>query len=260
MSEGDGVPPLRLAADQGEWQAGFGEPFKAKSLAEQLADRLITAIALGSLLPGQKLPPERELAARLKVSRTTLREATHLLRELGYVSIHQGRNGGATVSSSWGPESVAHIRDVLVPQWQSFEWLFDVAETVRPLIARLAAQRRTDDDLEQIRAAVVSYEGAADRDALRRTDHAVHTAITAATHNPHYVSLENEIRSRMSMGTGALPFSADIRRQAVADHRELLRAVESGDGEQAAHVAHRHFTELSVKSLRELYGRVLNSQ
>lgn len=260
MSEEEEVRPLRLDLDPGDWQAGLSRPLQVRSTAEQLADRLITAIALGGLLPGQKLPPERELAVRMGVSRTTLREATHLLQEMGYLSIRLGRGGGATVNASWGPESAAHIRDVLVPSWRSFEWLFDLAHAIYPITARLAAQRRTAEDIECIAGAVAAYEEATDRDALRRGDHAVHSAIASATDNPHYVSLDNEIRSRLSLGTGALAFSADIRRRALADHRALLQAIEAGDDDVAAEVAHRHHVELAMKPLQELYRRVMNTQ
>ncbi|MFD0635921.1 winged helix-turn-helix domain-containing protein [Catenulispora yoronensis] len=59
--------------------------------AERLVERMVAAIALGSFAVGQKLPPERELAAQLGVSRVTLREALHQLERQGYVAIRRGR-------------------------------------------------------------------------------------------------------------------------------------------------------------------------
>ena len=70
---------------------------------EQLAERFVTAIALGEFVPGQRLPPERELAGMLEVSRATVREALQRLAATGYVEIQRGRNGGAVVKADWGP-------------------------------------------------------------------------------------------------------------------------------------------------------------
>jgi len=84
--------------------------FKAKTGAEQLVDRLVTAIALGVLLPGQKLLPERDFAAQLEVSRATLRDALDQLASMGYVTIRRGRSGGVWINSAWGPQSGRHLR------------------------------------------------------------------------------------------------------------------------------------------------------
>jgi GntR family transcriptional regulator, transcriptional repressor for pyruvate dehydrogenase complex len=70
------------------------EPVKLRSGGEHVADRLVTAIALGEFVPGQRLPSERELGATLGVSRTTVREAIQRLAALGYVEVRRGRTGG----------------------------------------------------------------------------------------------------------------------------------------------------------------------
>src|SRR4051794_5001789 len=79
------------------------EPVKLRSGAEHVAERLVTAIALGEFVPGQRLPAERELAGMLEVSRSTVREALQRLVATGYVKIHRGRNGGAVVQADWAP-------------------------------------------------------------------------------------------------------------------------------------------------------------
>src|SRR2546421_12917844 len=91
-----------------------GEPFGAllapitlRTAGERIAERLVTAIALGEFVPGQRLPAERELAGMLEVSRSTVREALQRLVATGYVKIHRGRNGGAVVQADWGPRAAA---------------------------------------------------------------------------------------------------------------------------------------------------------
>jgi DNA-binding FadR family transcriptional regulator len=244
-------PSLRLSLDL----APSG-PMKVKSAAEQLVDRLITAIALGALLPGEKLPPEREFAARLNVSRTTLRDALHQLESLGYVGITRGRSGGVRVHSTWGPESSSHIRSMLLPRWQHLTWLFDLTRTLLPTIASLAAERRSDEHIGKIRAAVKAYEQAEDRDQMRTADHTLHSAIAEATGNPYYVSIDSQLRIQLTFGTDSLPYDAEIRQRALDDHRAIADAIEARECDRAAELTRHHFVDLAEKPMLRLRQRV----
>ncbi|GAA2015452.1 FCD domain-containing protein [Catenulispora yoronensis] len=236
--------------------AGAVEPLAPMRNAERLVERMVAAIALGSFAVGQKLPPERELAAQLGVSRVTLREALHQLERQGYVAIRRGRAGGAFVTSARGSDSADLVRRALEPRWQQLEWTFDLNDHLNPVIARLAAERRTPEDVDRIHAAVAAYVAAEDdRTAMRMADHAIHNAIAQATHNPHLVVIEHQMRSELSLGTDALPTSAEIRAQALRDHRELAAAVAAGEADLAADIAQRHIHELVERPLRELYNR-----
>jgi GntR family transcriptional repressor for pyruvate dehydrogenase complex len=231
-------------------------PMKVKSAAEQLVDRLITSIALGALLPGQKLPPEREFAARLNVSRTTLRDALHQLESMGYVGITRGRSGGVRVHSTWGPESSSHIRSMLLPRWQHLTWLFDLTRTLLPTIAGLAAERRGDEHVRKIWAAVEAYEKAEEREPMRAADHALHSAVAEATGNPYYVSIDSQLRIQLTFGTDSLPYDAEIRQRALDDHRAIADAIETGDSDRATSLTYRHFLDLAEKPMLRLRQRV----
>jgi GntR family transcriptional regulator, transcriptional repressor for pyruvate dehydrogenase complex len=231
-------------------------PMKVKSAAEQLVDRLITAIALGALLPGQKLPPEREFAARLNVSRTTLRDALHQLEALGYVGITRGRSGGVRVHSTWGPESSTHIRNMLLPRWQHLTWLFDLTRTQLPMIAGIAAERRTDQHIRKIWSAVQAYEKAEDRDVMRTADHTLHSAVAEATGNPYYVSIDSQLRIQLTFGTDSLPYDVEIRQRALDDHRQIAAAIEARDSARASDLTLHHFVELAEKPMLRLRERV----
>src|SRR5437868_15300835 len=100
--------------------ADFGTllvPVPMRTAGERIAERFVTAIALGEFVPGQRLPPERELAAMLEVSRTTVREALQRLQAAGYVTARRGRGGGTFVRTGQGPGSDEMIRRTLVPAW-----------------------------------------------------------------------------------------------------------------------------------------------
>lgn len=230
-------------------------PLRLRSASEQIADRLVTAITLGAFVPGQRLPAERELAATLDVSRTTVREAISRLAATGYVEVRRGRTGGAIVTATASPERDEMIRRTLAPGWQQLESLFDFRALIEPLIARTAAQRRSSQAVEQIHAALAAYRSAGgDREASGRADGALHRAIAEATENPYLIDLSDRIRHAVSLGFRAEPYSLAIRERALVEHAELAQAILDGDPERAAAIAGAHFA-ITEERLRALYER-----
>jgi DNA-binding FadR family transcriptional regulator len=230
------------------------EPLRLRSAGEQVADRLMTAIALGEFVEGQRLPPERELAAMLRVSRTTVREAVALLVAAGQAEVRRGRQGGAYVLSDRSPDSDAAVRRTLTAGWPQLEQLLDLRSLVEPLIARTAAQRRRPADVSRIRAALEAYRDAPDRAASSAADGRFHATIAEATGNPLLVSLSDRIRQAVSLGFRAEPFTPAIRERAIREHGLLARAVIAGRGGLAADVARTHFS-ITEEVLRSLFER-----
>jgi GntR family transcriptional regulator, transcriptional repressor for pyruvate dehydrogenase complex len=242
-----------------ETPAGQGllSPMTVRTTGERIAERFVTAIALGQFVPGQRLPTERELAAMLSVSRATVREAIARLAEAGYVTVRRGRSGGTFVTDGWGPDSDEMIRRTLGGEWHEVELLLDFRQVIEQQIARTAAVRRTDTDVKAIQAALADYERAgADRDSSRMADLALHRAIAEATHNPHLTSLSLSIRHDISFGFEAEPYSPEVRGRALAQHPVLAQAVIDGNPGQAAALAAEHFS-LTESMLRELHARVM---
>lgn len=247
---GDGSP-LVSAALVSELFA----PLRLRNAGELVAERLVTAIALGEFVPGQRLPVERDLATTLEVSRTTIREAISRLAATGYVEVRRGRHGGAFVTSGTGPGADEMIRRTLVPGWEQLERLFDFRTLIEPLIARTAAQRRTPDEMARIQDALDAYRAAGDdRGASSRADGELHRAVAAAAHNPYLVDLSDRIRQGVSLGFRAEPSSPAIRERAIVEHGELADAVIAGDSARAATIAGRHFSTTEDR-LRTLYER-----
>jgi GntR family transcriptional repressor for pyruvate dehydrogenase complex len=225
-----------------------------RHVADDVVDRLVTAVALGVYVPSQQLPTERELASMLGVSRTSVREALKQLTATGYLEVRRGRNGGYFVLADWGPTSAEHVRRHLVPNWEEFEKLFDARTLIEPLIARTAADRCLPADAEVITAALRAYLEAADHDASRRADSSLHRSIAEATHNPILVELSVDLRTRVSLNLGAEPYSAEVRKKAIEQHQELVEAIIGGRADDAAEIAAEHFA-LSETLIRELVNR-----
>ena len=190
-------------------------------------------------MPGQRLPSERELSQMLEVSRTGVRTALHRLAEAGYVEVRRGRHGGSFVRSDWGPSSADMIAHYLLPNWDRFEALLDARRLIEPVIARAAAERRTEADLV----------------AMREALELLHRRIAGATQNPVLVNLSSQFRSGVSLNLGAEPYTLSVRRTAERQHRELVAAIEARQGEQAAVLAHEHFG-LTENLIRDLAQRV----
>jgi GntR family transcriptional repressor for pyruvate dehydrogenase complex len=230
-------------------------PIAMRTAGERIAERIVTAIALGEFVPDQRLPTERELAAMLEVSRTTVREALQRLQASGYVITRRGRGGGTFVTTGQGPDADEMIRRTLVPAWEELTEILDFRGLIEQVIARTAAQRRDERDVAAIRRAVDDYARAADREASRLADHELHQAIARATHNARLVDLSARIRRDVSLGFDAEPYTAELRDRALRQHPRLADAVIAGNPVLASGCAASHFS-LTENMLTELHARI----
>ncbi len=210
---------------------GLLAPLTLRTTGQRIAERFVTAIALGQFVPGQRLPTERDLAAMLGVSRATVREAIARLAESGYVTVRRGRSGGAFVEAGWGPESAEMIRRTISTQWQDLELLLDYRQLIEQQIARTAAQRRTDTDVKAIQAALADYERAA-RTGSRPgwpTSHCTApspvppTTITCSTSPQDQARHQLRLRGRAVQPGGAPPGPAPAPGAGPGGHRRATR-------------------------------------
>ena len=237
-------------SDQDAW----GSPIVTRHKADDVQDRLVTAVALGVYVPGQQLPPARELATMLGVSRNSVRGALKELTATGYLEVRRGRTGGYFVLADWGPTSAEHVHRQLVLNWAEFEALFDARTLLEPLIARTAAERCTPEDTEAIEGALHAYLEAPDHDASRQADYALHHAIASATRNPILIEMSIDLRARIGLNLGAEPYTDEVRLKAIEQHQQLVVAVTNGRADEAADLAADHFT-LSKGLIRRLVRR-----
>lgn len=226
-----------------------------RTRGDQIADQLVTAIALGEYVQGQRLPPERELASLVGVSRQSVRDAIHQLADAGYVEVRKGRSGGTFVIAAWRPDSAARVRRTLAPRWEEFEDLFELRRTVETMIAGKAARRHDAADAARLEAAAGAYRDAPDREASRVADRALHAAVAQATHSPVLASISESLATRISLGFRAEPYSAALRQRALEQHHALVAAILRRDERAAAVVAEEHFA-LTSDALRQLRERV----
>lgn len=213
------------------------------TMAGSVASRLITAIAVGTYSPGEQLPPERELASRLQVSRVTVRQALQQVIDLGLVEARRGRTGGTFVTTiSWQDVAPEAARRTLETELPRLRELFDYRCMVEGMIARAAAERRTSADVAALESALAEFRlTAADMVSARALDRRLHGLVCAAAKNSHLVALSAHLTVAATLGFGAEPYDPEFFSQALHEHEELVAAVVAGDASAAQATAQAHF-------------------
>ncbi len=213
-------------------------------LYEQVAEQITTWISENGLAAGNRLPPERELAARLGVSRATLSQALVALEVIGVVAV---RHGDGTVVTDAGTKRIV---EAIRAHADRLPEIIDTRDALETKIAALAAARRTEDDLARIEDALSGME--TDIDAGGRGvegDERFHGAVTAASHSMLLARLMDEI-SDLIKETRIESLSQPGRpRASLAGHRAIADAIRAGDPDAAAAAMHAHVTMVSDVAL-----------
>jgi len=157
---------------------------RTSRLYEQIVQQIEDSVLNGSLKPGDQLPAERELAQRLGVSRTAVREAVKALREKGLVEAYSGRGTFITDGTSQAARQSFDLM-VKIGQQEGAPYLAELRLILEPGIAALAATRVTDEDLAGLREAVAVMDRAQkDPAAFIEADLDFHLALAEAAANP----------------------------------------------------------------------------
>jgi GntR family transcriptional regulator, transcriptional repressor for pyruvate dehydrogenase complex len=211
-------------------------PVRPPSTFEETVERLGTAIRLGLLPPGSRLPPERELAGELKISRSTLRQALTTLVQSGHLVSLRGRNGGTFVSEQ--PPLAERGAQALD---QSAWAVLDYRVAIECGSVLLAAERASEDQLDRLEELVDRMdEGGEDFDEYRRTDIRFHIGIAEAAGSPRLVSAMTDVQAQMTDLIALIAHPAEVLTHSNDQHRRLLKLLRKADSARSVRLLREH--------------------
>lgn len=206
-------------------------PIRGGNAFEETVERLLQALRLGVLAPGGRLPPGRELAARLRVSRVTLREALATLQSAGYLESRRGRYGGTFVtatppvgsgtprpSSRVAADVTADLDDVL-----QFRLVLEAGAA-----EAAAARSLTRAEREHLTERLAQCTGAA-FDDYRRLDSRLHLAVAEVAGSPSLTAAVADVRIRINELLDAIPLLAPNIEHSNRQHAAMVAAILAGD-------------------------------
>jgi GntR family transcriptional repressor for pyruvate dehydrogenase complex len=220
-------------------------PLERSRLYEDLGERLGQFARESKMAPGDRFPPERELAHQLRVSRTSVRQAMVVLQAQGFVDVRHGEGIFLRRMRGFG-ESLPK----LLARRRRLPEVLEAREALEVKLAELAAARRTKDDLTAMHAALRTMEKEIRTEGLgTEGDAAFHHAVAAAARNQVLLHLIDamadairETRVESLSEPGRPPRSLEA-------HRRILHAIESGTPSKAALAMRKHLRQVADVSL-----------
>ncbi|MGH2915892.1 MAG: FadR/GntR family transcriptional regulator [Solirubrobacteraceae bacterium] len=211
-------------------------PVGSQTAFEETVQRLGTAIKLGLLEPGMRLPAERELCARLGIARSTLRQALVALGQSGHLRATRGRGGGTFVADPQppaqppSPEVLAGWREVC-----------DERMTVEVGIAVLAAERGDALALDALEQVVIAIDDTLDDfPAYRQLDIRFHVGLAEMTGSRRLIKLMTDTQGAMSSLISHIAHPPEVLDSANDQHRRLLATIRRHDEAAAAREMTEH--------------------
>ncbi|WP_274381539.1 FadR/GntR family transcriptional regulator [Segeticoccus rhizosphaerae] len=227
-------------------------PVRAHHGFEGCFEQLATAIRLGVYPKGSTLPPERELAARMGVSRATLREAIAALRTAGLLQSVRGRGGGTRVLAL--PEIVPTSPPDLGERREELLDSLVFRRVVEAGACHVAASRPlSDKQRTMLRAALADVARAQGRRAHRQADSRLHLGIATLTGSPHIIDAVTRSQADLHTLLTAIPVLSVNIEHSDAQHEAIVRAIIAGDPSRARRSMEQHCDDTAAL-LRGLLG------
>jgi len=200
-----------------------------KNLSDEVASQILSRIISGALIPGEKLPPEREVSEKMNVNRHTLREALRKLESLGLLTVRQG--DGIYIKDYRDSGNLELLKHILYQNkditYSAIKDILEMRRVISPEMAEKAALNRTEADIHAMQEILASERSIMDRDL------AIHQAIARAGNNILYIFILNFFND-IFKDFGNLYFSIEENKKVSAKfHADISKAVISGDSKAA---------------------------
>jgi DNA-binding FadR family transcriptional regulator len=214
---------------------GVFEPVHLPTMFEETVERLGTAIRLGLLAPGTRLPSERSLANQLGISRSTLRLAINTLVQTGHLVSTRGRRGGTFVAEH--PPLAERSGRLLGDEAQAvldYRLAIEVGATI------LAAERAHVDQLDRLDDLVAVMAAAENFEQYRRADMRFHIGVAEAAESPRLVRAMTEVQGQLSGLIAEIPHPDQVLTHSNEQHQRLVGLLRNCDAKHAANLMREH--------------------
>jgi GntR family transcriptional repressor for pyruvate dehydrogenase complex len=221
------------------------EPVKSTRIYEEIVRQIKQMISEGRLKSGDRLPPERDLAEKFVVSRTSVREALRALESLGLVEIRPGE--GTFVRKVSVESLIEPLALVMLAQREAIGELFEARHLLEPSIARLAARRATREEIDEMTRILEDQakEIAAGRTGLAQ-DAAFHAAIASAAHNRAITRVVHAIMDLLTQSREESLNTPGRPTRSHQDHQRVLAAIARHDEAAAEQAMLEHLVAVEA--------------
>lgn len=225
---------------------------KQNRIYQDVVDQIQTAILDGQLVPGDKLPPERELCEMFQASRGTLREALRILEQKSLIEIRLGMSGGAYVKDANAELMAENLAILIRSQAVSLQHLAEFREGVEGAVAELAALRATAADKKKLaklitQAARCREKGLRDWDNFVQMDEKIHIELACIAGNPLYRFIHHSIHENIHRYYDKLLIIGEEElEENFQDLNSIVAAVVAGEAEKAKRLAIHHVRRFSA--------------
>jgi GntR family transcriptional repressor for pyruvate dehydrogenase complex len=230
-------------------------PIARQSVAEMVAKRILEMVTSRALKPGDQLPPERDLAEMLDVSRPSVREAIRGLAILGVVNVKQG--GGAFISQLDADALLGPIRFFLSLEDLNLRELYDARSLIEGDVARRAAQNMSDDQMDALEKLLDEQPGTiSDPKAFRVADLRFHEALWTGCGNAFLKRIGESLNSLGLEFRRRASENPKVLEQSLRDHRRLFEALKARNPSEAALAAGEHMQNVYRSTVsQETWGK-----
>ena len=221
------------------------QPIKPKKVSTQIADQIRSSILAGEFAPGDKLPPERELAEMFGVSRPSVREALNVLASSGLVMSYQG--GGTVVMSLVETSSVNPLSELIRVQQDRALDVIEVRKSMESWTAWYAAERALPEDIRRMEEIIAGMEHNLEtKRPSEDLDANLHIVIARATHNIVWLHLMQNLFDAMKQFQQtvwrAVYLTEEDHQILFEHHNSIVQAIKARDPQAARDAMLHHLT------------------
>ena len=229
---------------------GSSERTRRPKLGDKVRERLLGMLDAGDFAPGDVFPSERELMARFAVGRPAVREAMQALQAMGLLDVRHGerpRVARPTVAGALDRIGLT-MRHALTHSDPMLEDLKEVRIATEGHLARIAARRRTSEDVSALHAVVTAQERAAGRDAatFTRLDGEFHATVAGISGNPVLASVVEAVFDWLSEFHVSAVHRPGLEELTIREHREIVNAIETGRVAASHRAMSRHLNRANA--------------